>query len=269
MQAIKPILRWAGSKQRLLPSLSARCPRVFNKYYEPFAGSAVLFFHLDPRRAMLADVNPDLINFYRVLKRDPDSLHELVSNISVGERAYLRIRKRFAEESDPKLRAGYFWYLNRNCFNGLYRTNRDGYFNVPLGKKLPPMPSIDHARACAKRLRKASLRASDYEKVIGEATDGDFIYVDPPYRRASSRDRGEYGPGAMEDADLHRLMSALQKASDRGALILFSYNADVSAHLPGWRHEIVNGRYLISADPQRRRPISEYTSYNYSLEARL
>ncbi|MGN7920181.1 DNA adenine methylase [Lysobacter sp. 22409] len=267
-QVVKPILRWAGSKQRLLPALSARCPRVFNRYYEPFAGSAVLFFFLGPRRARLADVNTDLVNFYKALKRDPDGIYKVVSKIPIDDTSYRVIRRRFAEESDQQRRAAYFWYLNRNCFNGLYRTNRDGVFNVPFGKKLPPLPTLEHVRACAKKLRKASLRVADYEKTIDEASDGDFIYVDPPYKRASSRDRGEYGPGAMGDSDIMRLMSALRRASDRGALILFSYNADVSDLLPGWCHEVVNGRYLISADPEKRRPISEYTSYNYRMEAR-
>lgn len=266
-QTKKPILRWAGSKQRLLPALSSRAPKKFKKYYEPFVGSAALFFSLDPRRARLADVNADLIGFYQQIKKGPERLHGLTARIPVNQKSYARIRERFSEETDPLMRATYFWYLNRNCFNGLYRTNRAGFFNVPFGKKLPPMPSIDHVKACATALRKASIRVADYEKTIDEADEGDFIYVDPPYKRASARDRGEYGPGAMADADINRLISSIQRASGRGALILLSYNADVTDQLPTWNHEIVNGRFLISADPQCRRPISEYTSYNYRMEA--
>ncbi len=264
---VKPVLRWAGSKQRLLPALSRRCPRKFNKYFEPFAGSAVLFFSLNPRRSRLSDVNGDLINFYRQLKRDPEKLHRVTSRLSVDEDTYLKIRARFSRECDVWLRAKYFWYLNRTCFNGLYRTSKAGVFNVPFGTKLPTMPTVQHVLACATRLRKASIRVADYEETINEADDGDFIYVDPPYKRASLRDRGEYGPGAMADSDLSRLLAAVRRASDRGAQILFSYNSDISNDLRGWHHEVVSGRFLISADPGKRLPISEYTSRNYSADA--
>lgn len=264
---VKPVLRWAGSKQRLLPALSERCPLKFNKYFEPFAGSAVLFFSLSPRRARLSDVNEDLINFYRQLKRYPEKLHRVTSRLSVDEDTYIKIRSRFSKENDAWLRAKYFWYLNRACFNGLYRTSKAGVFNVPFGAKLPPMPTAQHANACAKQLRKASVCVADYEETIDEAGDGDFVYVDPPYKRASTRDRGEYGPGAMADSDLSRLLSAVRRASDRGAKILFSYNSDISADLPDWNHEVVSGRFLISADPSKRQSISEYTSRNYRMDA--
>lgn len=262
-EILKPVVRWAGSKQRLVPTLVSMAPVKFNRYYEPFAGSAALFFALRPKRATLSDLNPDLINFYRQLKRDYKALHAFVSRLEVTEKNYVCIRSLLNIESDPFRRACYFWFINRTCFNGLYRTNKLGEFNVPFGKKLPMFPTIEHVGRCVARLRRARIGVMDYAKSIEIAQKGDFIYIDPPYGRGSIRDRGEYGIGAMQDDDLPRLISVMEKASNRGVKILFSYNMDVESMLPNWRHEVVNGRYLISADPNKRTLISEFTSRNY------
>lgn len=247
----------------MVPTLVSRVPTHFNRYYEPFAGSAALFFAIRPKLATLSDVNPELINFYRHLKRDYKALHAFVSRLEVTEKTYSRIRLLLNNEVDPFRRACYFWYINRTCFNGLYRTNKLGDFNVPFGKKLPSFPTIEHVGQCVARLRRARIGVMDYETSIEIAQRGDFIYIDPPYRRGSIRDRGEYGVGAMQDDDLPRLISVMERASSRGVRILFSYNMDVKDMLPSWRHEVVNGRYLISADPNKRRLISEFTSRNY------
>ena len=138
-------LRWAGSKKRLLRLLGARSPRKYLRYIEPFAGSAVLFYHLKPRMALLADVNSDLIAFYRSLRRSPESLYSQIAEVEVSRPAYLKVRSAFQEASGEQ-RSAYFWYLNRCCFNGIYRTNQKGEFNVPFGSKLPPMPSLQAAK---------------------------------------------------------------------------------------------------------------------------
>lgn len=260
---LKPLLRWAGSKQRLIPALLERAPENFERYVEPFAGSASLFFALKPRKALLADVNSDLINFYRNIKRDADRLHKSLLAMSVDRGAYLDVRTRFSAETDPFLRALFFWYLNRCCFNGLYRTNGSGIFNVPFGRKLPGIPSIDNVLACVRQLRKASLDCSDYKTVLKGMKRGDFAYIDPPYKRGATRSSGEYGLGAMKDSEMEVLLSLIRSASSRGVRILLSYNDDLSNDLPGWHAEVLRGRYLISADPSRRVSIKEFTFKNY------
>lgn len=260
---LKPVLRWAGSKQRKLPELLQRVPTKFGRYIEPFAGSAALFFALNPRVASLSDVNPSLINFYSNFKKTPAELYQVVSELDVNPREYSRIRDEFNLTSDSFLRACYFYYLNRACFNGLYRTNRLGKFNVPIGKKLPALPSEEHFMRCASVLRKAKIMTSDYEGVIDTAERGDFLYVDPPYERASLRDRGEYGAGAMQDADMPRLIDSLQRASRRGARVMISYNSCLKKALPDWARENIGGRYLISANPNNRPVIQEFTIRNY------
>ena len=263
MTTLKPLLRWAGSKQRLLPALIGRAPSGIDRYFEPFAGSASLFFALRPRRATLSDINVDLINFYQRLKKDPKRIYNGMVSVAGTREAYLRAREVYVSSTDADERATLFWYLNRHCFNGLFRTSRVGHFNVPFGSKLPPLPDPSQVESCVRMLRRASVRRADFQTVISQAGAGDFIYVDPPYKRASTRDRGEYGPGAMPDSDLLRLISSLKAAGERGAKVLVSYNCDLSEQLPDWRHDVVNGRYLISADASKRVRIREYTASNY------
>lgn len=267
MAALKPLLRWAGSKQRLLPALVSRSPKDFDRYYEPFAGSAALFFALQPKRATLSDINVDLVNFYRRLKKNPEQIFERMGSISATREAYLRARGAYASAIDLDERATLFWYLNRHCFNGLFRTSRAGQFNVPFGSKLPPLPSTPQVESCVRILRRASIKRADFHSAISKAGAGDFIYVDPPYKRASLRDRGEYGPGAMPDSGLSRLISSLKAADKRGAKILVSYNCDLSRQLPKWQHDVINGRHLISADPTKRVQIKEHTACNYDVGA--
>lgn len=214
----------------------------------------------------MADINQDLIGFYRVLKREPKRLHDGLISMPRTVSAYGEARSAFACCDDEVQRAVLFWYLNRHCFNGLFRTNRKGLFNVPFGSKLPPLPAWSAVSQCATALRRASVKCSDFEQTLADAGEGSFVYVDPPYRRAASRDRGEYGIGAMRDDEMARLLEACQAAGERGARVLISYNADLSASLPGWHQEVINGRRLISADPDKRVIVSEYTVANYKID---
>lgn len=260
---LKPLLRWAGSKQRLIPALIERMPMRFERYIEPFSGSASLFFAAAPRKSVLSDVNPDLINFYKQLKVRADEMCERLYAIPATNESYLEVRQKFSIESCAFDRAVYFWYLNRHCFNGLYRTNNDGIFNVPFGKKLPVLPSPVHVADCVRQLRKARLICSDYKKIVRAATEGDFVYIDPPYKRGLSKRSGEYGLGAMQDSEMDELLALVRDAADRGVFVLFSYNDDLSGGLPGWEWEVLQGRHLISADPKCRKVIQEFTFKNY------
>ena len=264
---LKPVLRWAGSKQRLLPALMARMPIKFDRYFEPFAGSAALFFAIRPGTATLSDINSDLVNFYKVLRVAPEEVYRRMLEIPRSHAAYLESREIFAQSSDKLEKAVLFWYLNRHCFNGLFRTSRQGKFNVPFGSKLPPLPEWSQVKKCAARLGRASIKHGDFQSVLDSASEDDFVYVDPPYRRSSARDRGEYGLGAMADHEMSRLIESVRSANERGVKVLISYNADLTDQLPSWNHQIVNGRHLISADPLKRVRINEYTSFNYPARA--
>ena len=129
------LLRWAGSKRKLLPKLINYCPPVFDTYIEPFAGSARLFFQLQPRRAVISDINPHLIQMYGHLKRNSDDVWRALSSLPIGEPNYYTLRSEFNRSENSPRKAALFIYLNRYCFNGLYRTDLDGRFNVPFGGK--------------------------------------------------------------------------------------------------------------------------------------
>ncbi|MFC4525088.1 Dam family site-specific DNA-(adenine-N6)-methyltransferase [Dyella halodurans] len=262
-QECRPLLRWAGSKRQFLPELVRQSPKSFAAYVEPFAGSASLFFALTPREAVLGDVNTELMNFYVQLRASPSELHAAASTYSQEAADYSKYRQRFNSPCDPLEKAALFWYLNRTCFNGLYRTNQAGEFNVPIGRKLSLFPSLQQVWECAEVMSTAHLVCGDFAETIDLADRGDFLYIDPPYHRVSNRDRGEYGPDAMKDDELGRLIESTQIAATRGAKILFSYNVDLSSELRGWRKHLVRGRYVIGANANDRKMISEYIFCNY------
>lgn len=259
----KPLLRWAGSKRQFLPELMRRSPCSFNTYIEPFAGSATLYYALKPRHAVLGDVNDALINFYVQLRTYPVELHRLTSSLSQDLQTYLDCRARFNTECTPLDRAALFWYLNRTCFNGLFRTNRAGQFNVPIGRKLGSFPSLDETMVAAREISRSHIICADFDETIDLADAGDFLYIDPPYHRISKRDRGEYGLGAMKDGELGRLLLSVHAASERGCQILFSYNVDIASELQGWSRHLVRGRYVIGAKAGNRKMTSEYIFCNY------
>ena len=188
---MQPVVKWVGGKTRLLPELVKRAPKKFNRLVEPFAGGAALYFHLAPERALLADSNGDLIATYAAIASDPEAvIRRLMDHRRVHAAApdahYYRTRARWnAGNRSAWSRARHaatFIYLNKTCFNGLWRVNRDGEFNVPIGRYSNPsicMPKV--IRAASKALSSAKLLCSDYRKAIASVCSYDFIYLDPPY----------------------------------------------------------------------------------------
>lgn len=220
----KPILRWAGSKRKLLGRLSVFWRPAYNRYVEPFAGSACLFFYLQPPKAVLGDINEALIEAYEVVREDPDGLHAVLSAMPVNRSYYYRLRK--CDPAKMKLvdRAARFVYLNRLCFNGLYRTNRSGQFNVPYGgNRGSSVPTVEAFRQCAILLKRACLRAADFGHTLSDTQKGDFVYLDPPYQVSSRRIFKEYGSKHFNTCDLDRLVGHLDRMHLRGVKFVVSY----------------------------------------------
>jgi DNA adenine methylase len=182
-----PVIKWVGGKSKLLPELLARMPERFSRYYEPFAGGAALFFRVSPERGVLADYNPDLINLYTVLGRDVSSVIKRLAyhREHHSESHYYAVRERWNDREVAWAtadRAATFIYLNKTCFNGLWRVNRAGAFNVPIGRYTdPPICVPDTLRAAHTVLARTELRNCDYRTAVEDAKRGDFIYFDPPY----------------------------------------------------------------------------------------
>jgi DNA adenine methylase len=253
--ATAPLLRWAGSKKKLLPILVSAAPHNIDRYIEPFAGSAVLFLRLDPANAILGDLNESLIDTYRTLQRNPKAVWERASSLGDSPDDYYLVRSLPREHLTALERAAQFVYLNRYCFNGVYRTNRAGQFNVARGKGHLFMPELAAFTAVAKRLKSADLRCSDFEGILEEAGHGDFVYLDPPYALGGRRDRGEYGCDAFREKDEQRLIDSLRSADKRGAKILLSYSpaAKVLTGLKKWcRHDLTVARNVAGFTSARR-----------------
>lgn len=179
---MQPFLKWAGGKRWLIPKLLDRLP-MFNNYYEPFLGSGGLFFALEPKRAILSDSNPELINCYRCVRDHCQEIIKILQRLQVNEDTYYRVRDKLYYRADKIRRAAFFIYLNKTCWNGLYRVNKDGHFNVPIGRVKGTIEVFDPEQLviASHLLKRAKLRCCDFEKAVKDAKAGDLVYFDPPY----------------------------------------------------------------------------------------
>ena len=181
-----PIVKWVGGKRQLMFELLKNMPKSYNRYFEPFIGGGALFFELQPELAYISDMNEELINLYSVVR---DNVYELIDDLSkheVSKEYFLEIRnidrtKKYAELSDVE-RASRFIYLNRTCFNGMYRVNSQGQFNVPFGHyKNPRIIDENNLLNCSELLKKTEIKCADFSEILTKVQKGDFVYFDPPY----------------------------------------------------------------------------------------
>lgn len=225
---LTPLLRWAGSKRKVVPILAGYWGTTQRRYIEPFAGSAALFFHLRPHRAVLSDINSGLIEAYEVIRERPDDLHEAVARIPQSRSQYYRLRSMRPERLTPFNRVVRFVYLNRLCFNGLYRTNAAGSFNVPYARSRAGfIPPVELFRQCAQALAAVHFRVCDFGTTLSSVRRGDFVYLDPPYTVGNRRVFAQYDRRAFTLRDLERLSTHLVALDRRGASFVLSY-ADCS-----------------------------------------
>jgi DNA adenine methylase len=208
----------------LVPILATYWNPGFKRYVEPFAGSAVLFAHLEPQHALLGDLNVHLISTYRTVRDDPESVFNVLSDFKRGVEAYRRIRSEFHTEGNRIRRAAQFIYLNRFCFNGLYRTNLKGEFNVPYGAhKSGSLPTLSQICAWSSRLKRSRLHAGDFERLLDRTQPGDFVYMDPPFAVRERRVFRQYDPKTFSGNDVQRLQKSLRKLDRRGVRFVVSY----------------------------------------------
>lgn len=265
-----PIVRWLGGKTKLLEELVARMPRSFGRYFEPFAGGAALFFRVAPEHAVLADANVHLIAAYRAVAAAPTAV-----GMSLREHArahseahYNELKRewnawsRGASESWPDAwlldsieRAASFIYLNKSGFNGLYRVNRRGEFNVAWGKRKAYTPDLEALSRASDALARATLRTGDFAAAIRDASAGDFVYFDPPYDAAFTG----YTAGKFGDALQAAVAFEVRKLVERGVAVMVS-NADtprVRALYAGLRIDTVRAPRAINRDGKGRGLVNE------------
>lgn len=222
------LLRWAGSKRQIVDDLLSYWPPLAKRYVEPFCGSACLFFHKKPKAAVLGDINKELIFAYQTIRRMPQSTWRQFRRIRPNKREYYRIRGQSPALLSASQRSARFLFLNRYCFNGLFRTNRAGNFNVPYGGRKQAQLHSKDLRVASELLKRATLVTGDFEKTLRRVRPRDFVYLDPPYALESRRIFSEYDRNAFAIKDLNRLSDELGRIDHLGAWFLLSY-ADTPA----------------------------------------
>lgn len=261
----RPIIRWAGSKTRILPILVEYMPVNYDRYIEPFCGSMSLFVKVNPKSSIMGDINQDLINFYLQLKDNHSEIAAKVFSLARTKEEYYRVRALDQEKMTSLDRAVRFFYLNRHCFNGVYRANLKGQFNVPFGSKLAEIPTAEELAGFAKSIQATEFLNCDFEATVAKAGEGDLVYLDPPYAGTEAKDRGEYGPNSFKSFDIDRLGVCLRSASERGAKVLLSYASidAIKEEFDGWNiNEIFVGR-SVSGFARGRKKVPEVIITNY------
>lgn len=257
--AVRPFLKWPGGKRWIAPFL-ARVLRaeLRGRYYEPFVGAGATFLALRPRLATLSDANGELVSFLRIVRRFPEAVVDGVHRLSNSRECYYDVRA-----SIPRTQIGMaarFLYLNRTCWAGLYRTNRDGEFNVPFGDSGRTICSRSAVVQVAKQFRGARLEVSDFQPIIESATKGDVVYADPPYT-TRGRNNGfiRYNENLFSWSDQVRLCECCRSAARRGVFVVVSGNchADVLELYKGWWMQALERKSVVSRQVSKRSSVAE------------
>jgi DNA adenine methylase len=224
----KPFLKWAGGKRQLLPAIRAAAPAISGRYFEPFVGGGAVFFDLAPPRAVISDANVELVNCYTVVRDRVDALVAALRNHVYERDHFYRVRALRPESLDPVERAARTIYLNKTGFNGLYRVNSKGIFNVPFGRfKNPNFCDEPTLRACARRLAGVTILSRPFEEVVDDPAPGEFVYLDPPYVPVSRTAYfTAYSNLKFDLADQERLAVVFERLAARGVKVMLS-NSDV------------------------------------------
>lgn len=261
--APKPVLKWAGGKRRLVPEILRELPLRMDTFYEPFVGGGAVFFALAAegrfRRAVLSDRNPDLICVYEAIRDDVERVIAALRSLRYSEEEYYRIRS--ARPRSAVRRAARIIYLNRTGYNGLYRVNRSGEFNVPFGRYVrPKICDAENLRAVAETLRGVEVRVADFEEVVASAGSDDAVYFDPPYVPVSATSSfTAYHSETFGAPEHQRLARVFTELAERGVPVVLSNSNTPETRLlyKGFRSREVLVRRPINSDARRRGPVSE------------
>ena len=254
---MKPIIKWVGGKHGNLAHIRKLLPPTYNKYYEPFLGGGAVLLDLCPEEAVVNDINPELINMYIQVR---DNVEDVIEDLAVLDSwhehrddpkgYYYKIREDFNSNlgDDIPMQAARFIYLNKHCFNGLYRVNSKGEFNVPFNGKLTGGSfDADHLRAVSKQLQGVLFQCTDFEITVRDALPGDLIYFDPPYDYEDEAGFVDYAKGGWSRETTTRLKLLCDQLVDRGCYVLVSNNSTTFV-----RDLFTDDRYSIIEIPARR-----------------
>lgn len=276
--SIKPIVKWVGGKRGILEELKEKIPQSFDKennaYYEPFVGGGALFFDLSPSHGGINDANRELINLYKVIRDDVDTFIEELSSYPYDKDFYYEIRGLDRREGypgflDPVRLAARTLYLNRTCFNGLYRVNKKGQFNTPFGR-------YSHPKICDDKALKnmslylhdndISISSGDFSQSIKDAHKGDLVYLDPPYVPLSTTSSfASYTSSGFSGADQERIKEVVDSLSKEGVYVMISNSSceEVFDLYSEYNIDTVKVARKVNSNSKNRGKIDEVIITNY------
>ena len=270
IQRATPFLKWAGGKSQLITTYDAFFPKTFNRYFEPFTGGGAIFFHLKNShkdfKASLSDLNAELINCYTMIRDDVEALIEQLQSHPNEAEYFYKLRSIDAKTLSEIERAARLIYLNKTCFNGLYRVNSKGQFNVPFGRyKNPRTCNETNLRACSAALANVDLNCRPFDHVLKYAKKGDLVYFDPPYHPLSSTANfTSYTRNCFSGDDQEHLAEVFAKLDKRGCHVMLS-NSDcafIRDIFKDFRIETVNAIRAINCKSEGRGKITEVLVLN-------
>jgi DNA adenine methylase len=270
---IPTFIKWAGGKTQLLRQFETFFPTQFNKYYEPFLGSGAVFFYIKnlypEKEFFLSDNNPGLINCYEIVKNDVEGLLDLLrEHRAKHSKEYYYYQRNIDTNNLSKIESvARFIYLNKTCFNGLYRVNSKGKFNVPIGSyKNPSIFQEKDLREAQKLLQSVKLKTMPFEKIINIAKKNDFVYLDPPYHPLSPTSSfTSYTSNSFSEKDQIRLAEVYRKLDKKGCLLMLSnsYSKLILELYDDYRIECVSAKRMINCNGKKRGAIPEVVVLNY------
>jgi DNA adenine methylase len=272
---VQPVLKWVGGKRQLIPEIEKYFPntREISTYYEPFVGGGAVLFHFQPKKAVINDINEELINLYKVIKNDVDLLIEDLKTYKNNEKLYYEVR---ALDRTPEFknltniqRASRTHFLNKTCYNGLYRVNSSGEFNTPFGKyKNPDIVNETVLKAVSIYFNKSNMKIlnGDYEESLKGIRKGAFVYFDPPYDPVSSSSSFTgYSEGGFDREEQTRLKKVCDKLNNKGVKFLLSNSATgfVKELYQDYDINIVQAKRSVNSVASKRGKVDEVLIKNY------
>lgn len=263
--SIAPFVKWAGGKRQLIPQIRERMPEKYNDYYEPFVGGGAVIFDLLPANALINDINKALINTYRTISNEPDAFLKEVNRLDNdmwedGKKYYYSIREHYNDklmrsEYDVEL-AALFVFINKHCFNGLYRVNGKGLFNVPYNNSRRVSIDEDVIMATSEYLRGVTIKDGDFGQACKNAKKGDFVFIDSPYAPLNPTSFESYTKEGFDIESHKRLAKLYDELTARGCYcMLTNHNTELINELYGnkdYKIDVVSVKRMINSDASNR-----------------
>lgn len=259
----QPFVKWAGGKRQLLDQIKARLPKHFNGYMEPFVGGGAVYFGLQPEKAIINDINESLINAYRQIQISPEEFVNVISEhdrkiADAGKEYYYKVRELY---NDKLMRAEYdmelavlFVFLNKHCFNGLYRVNGSGLFNVPYNNSVKESCSRENILAVSRSLQKVCIKSGDFQDACELAKKDDFIFLDSPYAPLNPTSFDSYTKEGFDIESHKRVAVVFRELTKRGCYcMLTNHNTELINELyADFNKTVVDVRRMINSDAKNR-----------------